>query len=414
MKKTLYFLIIALSWVNFLKAQWFQLAPPFQGYFTSVSFPDTNIGYVSGSNYSDNKGIIIKTSNGGTDWSLVCYDTASSILTSVFFVNADTGYAAGYFGSMTNTILKTVDGGNSWIRQYYTNSAKGFTSIYFINADTGYIVGNSIILKTINGGASWINQSTGISNILTSVYFSNSDTGYAVGDFGAIMKTTDGGSNWESTPISIGWGDLSSVYFINSDTGYIVGFGETGPTTGFPLIYKTNDGGLTNISQASMSPYVLYSVYFLDANIGYIVGAGGKIQMTTNCGSTWTSQTSGTSQPLFSVQFTDTVTGYIVGNNTLLKTINGGLTFIEENESHKSIYNIFPNPANNKITIAINEELYEEFVISIFNIRGEQVIYEKLQNQKQIGIDISLFEKGIYLVKILTNEGFWIKKLILD
>jgi hypothetical protein len=49
------------------------------------------------------------------------------------------------------------------------------------------------ILKTINGGTNWTAQTSGTIINLWSVYFTSFDTGYAVGEAGTILKTTNGG-----------------------------------------------------------------------------------------------------------------------------------------------------------------------------------------------------------------------------
>ena len=49
------------------------------------------------------------------------------------------------------------------------------------------------ILKTTNGGTDWIEQSIKTTNYLASVYFTDSNTGWIVGTNGTILHTTNGG-----------------------------------------------------------------------------------------------------------------------------------------------------------------------------------------------------------------------------
>ena len=44
----------------------------------------------------------------------------------------------------------------------------------------------------------WVSLNSGTTKTLRSVYFVNTDTGWVVGDSGTILKTTDGGLNWQS------------------------------------------------------------------------------------------------------------------------------------------------------------------------------------------------------------------------
>ena len=104
----------------------------------------------------------------------------------VHFVDAQTGWAVGWVG----TILKTTNGGSTWSIQ---NSGTPYHiySIQFIDNQTGWAVGDSAILKTSNGGTTWIQQGNGNEGRLTSVYFINNQTGWAAGS-GKIYLTSDG------------------------------------------------------------------------------------------------------------------------------------------------------------------------------------------------------------------------------
>ena len=54
-------------------------------------------------------GTILKTIDGGTTWTTLSSGTTND-LNSVYFTDANTGYAVGD----TGTILKTIDGGTTW------------------------------------------------------------------------------------------------------------------------------------------------------------------------------------------------------------------------------------------------------------------------------------------------------------
>ena len=77
--------------------------------YSSVFFVNTDTGYVVGGN-----GTILKTINGGSDWTTQLSGT-SNWLGSVYFTDGNTGYAAG----SQETILKTDDGGTNWIKHTF-------------------------------------------------------------------------------------------------------------------------------------------------------------------------------------------------------------------------------------------------------------------------------------------------------
>ena len=92
-------------------------------------------------------GTILKTTNGGTDWTFQAKDTLP-FLNSVYFTDKDNGYAVGYNGS----IMKTINGGTLWTLQM-SGTTSYFSSVFFTGVNTGYAVGqNGVILKTENGG----------------------------------------------------------------------------------------------------------------------------------------------------------------------------------------------------------------------------------------------------------------------
>jgi len=312
---------------------------PYRGFidFRAVYFTDANIGYAV-----NIYGLIIKTSDGGTNWKEQSKGV-TNWLESVHFPDANTGYAVGEYGA----ILKTTNGGSNWLSQT-SGTNNWLNSVYFANASTGYIVGKSgLILKTANGGTKWNTQTSGISSDLTSVYFTNTTTGYAVGNNGVILKTTNGGSNWtlQASGTSI---KLNSVYFINANVGYIVGQEET--------ILKTSNGGLNWIAQSSGSTYYdLNSVYFSDANTGYAVGVIGRIIKTIDGGTNWIEQTTNVVDDLKSVYFIDTNRGYAAGQwGTILATVNGGSNWIPQaSVTNTELKSIFFTDANTGYAVGI-------------------------------------------------------------
>jgi len=107
----------------------------------SFQFINSNQGWTIG-NYKGGKGRILKTTDGGNNWTL-CGNPPSTYYYSVYFANENTGWVAG------NSIIKTTDGGNTWIRQ---KSPSTVSSIFFLNDNIGWAVGNGIFKTTDGGG----------------------------------------------------------------------------------------------------------------------------------------------------------------------------------------------------------------------------------------------------------------------
>ncbi len=160
-------------------------------------------------------------------------------LYSVFFVNADVGYAGGF-----QSLFKTTNGGQTWNQLYHQALSPDIqiNDIFFTDENYGFAVGSA----TLYGGDQ------------------------AVGANATILKTTDGGSTWTKQVIgSLGsWSSLYHVYFISK----MVGFADS---------YQTSNGGLT------WEPMNAYDIIkFVDANTGY-AGNDGVISRTSDGGLSW-------------------------------------------------------------------------------------------------------------------------------
>ena len=71
-------------------------------------------------------------------------------------------------------------------------------------------------------------------------------------------------------------------------------------------------------------------------------------------------------------------------------------------------FSIYPNPANNQITISSKEELT---AVSIYNILGQE-LSRYLGSDIQMNIDVSSLSTGTYIVKVQVGDAVSSKKLI--
>lgn len=76
---------------------------------------------------------------------------------------------------------------------------------------------------------------------------------------------------------------------------------------------------------------------------------------------------------------------------------------LAQNEVQNSI-NVYPNPANNFITITPNDDVIQ---VIIFNAQGTEEL-KAITNT----IDISSLASGIYFLKIINSKGVFLKKII--
>jgi photosystem II stability/assembly factor-like uncharacterized protein len=335
------FLLVATE----LMSQWLSQPSPTTADLNSIKFINPNVAYIAGDSET-----IVKTSNGGLNWSVVNKVYNNLELNSISFIDENTGFiVGGEYGNGINTqgkIYKTTNGGNNWTT-YITDSIC-YCCVWFINSNTGFAGGipkprsnpYPCFYKTTNCGNSWFSIIDINSSVKFDIYFLNQNTGWTAGDgtaslqgTGIVYKTTNGGNNWFALGEQA-WGvQYYSVFFLNETIGWITGI-QTNPWGG--LLRKTTNGGLTWAHQNNSNLNELYKTYFINENTGWVVGdftGNGNIQKTTNGGAVWNRQYSNANPSWCKdIYMFNENTGWIVGaNGTILKTTNGGGFLISGN-----------------------------------------------------------------------------------
>lgn len=95
------------------------------------------------------------------------------------------------------------------------------------------------------------------------------------------------------------------------------------------VILHSTDGGRMWFHQQSGVGNTLRAVFFVDPNNGWAVGEKGIILHTTNGGETWQAQASNTSADLQTLWFVDAQHGWVGLPDAVLKTTDGGLTWVQ-------------------------------------------------------------------------------------
>jgi photosystem II stability/assembly factor-like uncharacterized protein len=95
-------------------------------------------------------------------------------------------------------IFHTADGGKTWECQYGEKGRHLF-ALDFIDEKTGYACGErGFLIKTTDGGNNWNTLSnTGTLNWLYGMTFTDENNGFAVGLNETVIRTRNGGKTWE-------------------------------------------------------------------------------------------------------------------------------------------------------------------------------------------------------------------------
>lgn len=256
----------------------------------SVFFLSNNIGFVIGGNGYGPSFVILKTIDGGENWlninDAINWQGEDVIfeaigLHGISFENDNLhGCIVGRIEGGTALFIETYDGGVNWEFKndiFWNNlDATLLNDVKFFDSTTGAAVGlgkSFFIYGNTGSQVEWTCLDEGVfgmSDELNSIAYVDSQTLFIAGQLGKIYKVSNG--SWEEqNSNTTAW--LTSISFVSPLIGYAVG----------QTMVRTFNGGvdwevMDNIPISGQ----LESIYFVTANVGYAVGFNGTIIKTLN------------------------------------------------------------------------------------------------------------------------------------
>ncbi len=192
-------------------------------------------------------------------------------------------------------------------------SGSNCINITFTDRQHGFILNyNGDLMRTSDQGAHW--QITDHFPIASQMEIADS-TGVIVCTNGTLYVSSDNGNTWSLVNSGLA-GRMISVSIVSRDTFFV--------TSSYQLIYKTTDRGKTLTTLSSQNS--MYASAFLDSKTGFISGSQSLLK-TIDGGQTWIQKDS--IHYFNSIQFVNADSGFALagGNDTLLKTVDGGETW---------------------------------------------------------------------------------------
>jgi photosystem II stability/assembly factor-like uncharacterized protein len=387
-------------------------------------------------------------------WSIIYTTTTSYGFHSISFPTLKTGFIVG-----DSVVLKTTNAGTSWTI-VHKNDTMAYKKAFFTDSNTGYMVGekgyNQYVLKTVDGGTTWTSTKIKTNRQLMDILFIDKNNGLITGRYGFDATTSNGGDTWEinpETPMLLYGNEKSFVGAIGYALGFAGSFG-VGDSKTTSMIFKTTNYGKTwsELTSATVvsSSNCYHAVSFIDENTGFVWGrsvanGGDSLVSTTDGGKTWSKFKTNIDYTTY-LYFTDQNTGYSISNDTVYRTINGGITWrpyqpiFKKNISHDNIwtvlfkdastiyaltrispdntvilksgsgntnietnnnddykFSVYPNPASEMLNIdAIG-------VASIYNMNGVKLLSVEVSGKTLI--PVNNLSSGMYVVKVLGDNG---------
>lgn len=218
----------------------------------------------------------------------------------------------------------TIASAQQWELTTPIKTRSEFTAMQMLDGDTAFAVDKPMgaILRTTDGGNNWERRIVNSFNKPMALWMWDSQRGIAVCESSRIMISTDGFAT-ATTTSHLGYGNFRCVFFLNDTLGW------TGSDTG--KILRSTDGGTTwTATQSGQSTYnYITAIQFLDTDTGYASCYGGKMLKSVDGGLTWQGTGPFDQQVLMrDFHFYNTQEGVAVGSGgEVIRTTDGGTTW---------------------------------------------------------------------------------------
>lgn len=299
---------------------------------TSVWFADADHGWAVG-----DRGLILATTNGGRNWQRQNSPVACR-LEAVQFVSPNVGFAAGgwthpYTHHTSGVVLTTRDGGFSW-RVMPGQMLPRLSGLRMFSSQVGFVFGEasplfpSGVFRTSDGGKSWHPITKATSPGWACGDLREDGTG-ALADQHGNLKLIAAQEIRDSRTPSLGKRFLHQIKLNADGTGWLVG--DSG------LLLTTTDGGISwtlpakQISEAAASEFDFRAVATFGKHTWVAGNPGSCIYYSPDGGNSWQTFRTKVSTPIESLFFLDEQRGWAVGAlGTILATRDGGRTWQQQ------------------------------------------------------------------------------------
>ena len=307
-------------------------SPPLElSWMSDLQFVNDSTGFVFGTHQSmtDSYGKVYKTTNAGATWSEVLHETNLN-QGSMVFSDELHGFIA-FHRWLQLGIRFTSDGGITWQETQLPPPSYVFdihSAIYLTPSITLAAGSSCLLIRSTNGGGDWENISeTSFAFPVENVQFVNSNTGFALdnpdlrGTAGKhLWKTTDGGQSWIINKTL--WGYGGCFHFLDEANG----FAASNYFTDESIFYRTMDCGATWEETNFIMDVTPADIRFYDLQSGII--AGDKILKTIDGGNSWEVVHTGSGNYL-RILYLSADEIVIVGEHSLIFSLDGGLSWTE-------------------------------------------------------------------------------------
>lgn len=200
----------------------------------------------------------------------------------------NSGLAVGIGGA----ILDSSDGGKTWEKVEHDATQLALLAVD-LRGDVAIAVGQSGVTLYRDESGKWVKGESNTTSRLFSVGVTAEGNAIAVGEFGTVIRTTDGGRNWEpanpdfnqfADPEKFGTGEPSLYSLTMTDDGVATLAGE------FGVMMRSPDmgGSWRLLRNVDADAATIFAMHFDPSGNSFAVGQKGLLLVSGDNGESWT------------------------------------------------------------------------------------------------------------------------------
>ncbi|GAB2969369.1 hypothetical protein GCM10027048_45350 [Hymenobacter coalescens] len=406
-----------------------------------------------------------RTTDGGATWTGGTINIPADLnVANITAIDGNTAWLAAFATVSTaipqQGIYKTTDGGVTWVPQGSSTFFKGPASfpngVHFWDANNGvafgdanpHTVGSRLeVYTTNNGGTTWTlsNSAPQVQNLLeyglAGSFFvlgntiwhggvsDDGDTNPGGGIGARLYRSTDRGLTWTSHPTDL-VDAVNYIAFTDQQNGLI--------SSGYEVC-STSNGGQSNALTATVGTFRSAGMDAIpglaNAYISVGVPEGGTSSnngssISFDGGQTWSNMLPGTTSfNQYEIDMLSPTVGYtgaVTQATQAAPTVNvrgvtkltGSVTASRTSAAMKGVLQVFPNPSNDgQFNLKVNASSSKSREVTVTDALG-RVVYHTNLNAASAGqgmsLDLSKHKAGVYTLRLETEQGTAIEKLVIQ
>lgn len=378
---------------------------------------------------------VYKTTNGGVNFVNITANITGPELYAGCMMDANTLMVGD--GAGNAKLWRSTDGGVSWTTVLTTGGAGGFfNGIVKANLTPGFVVAQSdgptgsgttcVMYVSTNSGATWTpSLQTGVGftiGSLPAVYcIDNQFFGNGASTAPRLAWTTNGGTSWTGTAVSVSGTFTSGLAFNNNKLN-----GLAISSASYPNISRTTNGPggpWTTVSTGGTGTSTLNVLRWVPGTDICFLATSLGIMRTTNNGTSFTSMTTSSITGFFDISVQNnggTINGYAVAGDGSVVKHSSPVGIDPTNTTTPSTFALeqnYPNPFNPSTTIKYSVPVSGNVSIKVYNSIGVEVM--TVVNGNHVAgnyvenVDLSGLSSGIYFYTLSSGDFKDTKKMML-